>query len=147
MIKRIPESSDRIQELIHQLIENSDEEGKLKWCRTLAEYEYSFFNLSPDDLDKELANIGLVFPEMRINMYYQANRFFLEDHQILNNIESIKHIPITIIHGKNDLICPPESAINFHNCLLNAKLILVDAGHLSNETKIKQSLLEAVNLW
>ncbi len=148
LIKRIPESSDRIQERIHKLIENSDEEGKLKWCRTLAEYEYSFFNLSPDDLNKELANIGLVFPEMRLNMYYQANRFFLEDEQIIKNVDIIKQIPVTIIHGSKDLICPPISALKLHKHLSNSTLILIpDSGHLSSDPKIQQALIEAVNNW
>ena len=148
LIKRIPQGPDRIQERIHKLIENSNEEEKLKWCRTLAEYEYSFFNLSPDDLNKELANIGLVFPEMRINMYYQANHFFIEDEQIIKNINSIKDIPITIIHGNKDFICPPASAKKLNEQLPNSTLILVpEAGHLSSDSKIQQALLEAINLW
>lgn len=147
LIKRIPEGKDRIQVRIHKLIENSNEKEKLKWCRILAEYEYSFFNLSTDDLKKELTKIGSVYPEMRLNMYYQANRFFLKDNQIINNIQSIKNIPIAIVQGKNDLICPPESAKNLHRHLSNSKLILVAGGHLSSDAKIKHSLLGAVNMW
>jgi len=144
LIKSIPQGTDRIQERIHKLIETSNEKEKLKWCRTLAEYEYSFFNLSADELNKALENISAIFPEMRINMYYQANRFFLKDNQIINNIESIQNIPITIVHGKNDLICPPTSAINLHNHILRSKLILVDAGHLSSDPEIQQALLNVL---
>jgi proline iminopeptidase len=148
LINKIPPGKDRIQERIHKLIESSDEEGKLKWCRTLAEYEYSFFNLPEDELEKELKNIGSVFTEMRINMYYQANRFFIENEQIIKNVDSIKHIPAVIIQGDRDLICPPVSAWRLHTHLVNSKLILVPgAGHLSSEPGIQQALLAAVNEW
>lgn len=148
LIKSIPAGKDRIQERIHKLIENSDEDGKLKWCRTLAEYEYSFFNLPKEELNNELANIDSVFPEMRLNMYYQANRFFIKDKQILNNVDLIKHIPITIIQGDRDIICPPVSAWKLHRQLENSKLILVPgAGHLSSEPGIQQALLEVLKDW
>ncbi len=131
-----------------KLIENSDEEEKLKWCRILAEYEYSFFNLSSDELNKALENMDLVFKEMRINIYYQANRFFLEDNQIIKNIDSIKHLPISIVHGSRDLICPPDSAFKLHKHLSNSTFVLVpEAGHLSSDPKIQQALIEAVNNW
>ncbi|MCJ7552324.1 MAG: prolyl aminopeptidase [Ignavibacteriaceae bacterium] len=148
LIKKIPQGTDRIQERIHKLIENSDEEEKLKWCRILAEYEYSFFNLSSDELNKALENMDLVFKEMRINIFYQANRFFLEDNQIIKNIDSIKHLPVSIVHGSGDLICPPASAFNLHKHLSNSTFVLVpEAGHLSSDHKIQQALIEAVNNW
>jgi proline iminopeptidase len=147
LILNIPAGNDRVQEIIHKLIENSDYEEKLKWCRLLAEYEYSFFKFSPHELEKELSNVNTILPEMRINMHYQANRFFLQDNQIINNIDLIKHIPTTIIHGKNDLICPVVYAISLHKHLLNSDLILVDAGHLASEPNIKMELIKATNSW
>ncbi len=147
LIQNIPSGKDRIQERIHKLIENSVGDEKLKWCRLLAEYEYSFFYFSSVEMEKALSNVNSVYPEMRINMYYQANRFFLEDNQIINNIQLIKEIPIIIIHGKNDLICPVVSAINLQKQLLNSDLILADAGHLASEPKIKKELLKAVDSW
>ena len=88
------------------------------------------------------------FPEMRINIYYQANRFFLEDDQIINNAEVIKDIPTTLIHGARDVICPPVLAWKLHQRLANSSLnIVADAGHLSSEPGIKRALLEAVDGW
>jgi len=147
-IKKIPDGQDRIQERIHWLIEESDDEGKQKWCRILAEYEYRFFNISDEDFEKTMSNFESVFPEMRINIYYQANRFFLEDEQIVKNTKLIKDIPITLIHGTRDLICPPILAWKLHTRLSNSTLTLVaDAGHLSSDPKIQRALLEAVNNW
>jgi len=142
-INKLPNGRGRIQDRIHKLIEDSDIEGKKKWCRILAEYEYSFFNITTEEFEKNMQEFEMYFPEMRINIYYQANRFFLEDNQIINNSESIKNIPVTIIHGTNDVICPPALAVNLHKVLPKSTLTLVEAaGHLSSEPKIKQALLK-----
>jgi len=147
-ITRIPKGDDRIQERLHHLIETSDEEGKRKWCTILAEYEYSFFNISPEDFQKEMSNFESIFPEMRINIYYQANRFFLDDQQILKNTKFIKDIPTTIIHGTHDVICPPVSAWKLHKQLSDSTLIFVIGGeHISSDPKIQKALIEAVNNW
>lgn len=147
-IKRIPDGNDRIQERLHRLIENSDEEGKRKWFIVQAEYEYSFFNISPEDFEKEMSNFESAFAEMRINSHYQANRFFLEDEQILKNTELIKDIPITIIHGTHDVICPPIFAWKLHKQLSNSILIFVNRGeHISSDPEIQKALIEAVNNW
>ena len=88
------------------------------------------------------------FPEMSINSYYQANRFFLADGQILNNTDLITDIPITIIQGTHDLICPPVNAWKLHQRLSNSKMIFVKGGeHISSDPKIQKTLIEAVIDW
>jgi len=147
-IKKIPEGSERIQERIHKFIEQSNDIDRKKWCTILAEYEYSFFNISAEKLKKSLSNFESFFPEMRINIFYQANHFFLEDKQIINNIDKIKNIPVTIIQGNRDVICPPVSAWKLYKRLPKSTLKLVaGAGHLSSDPKIQSALLEAVNNW
>jgi len=144
-ISSLPPGDGRIQERLHRLLEESDEEGKKKWCQIQAAYEYSFFNLPVEDLEKGIHNFEENFPEMRINSHYQANRFFLEDEQILKNTHIIKDIPVTIVHGKRDVICPPIMAWRLHKRLPQSKLIWVDdAGHLSSEPGIRQVLLKVM---
>jgi len=147
-IKQIPDGLERIQEKIHRLIEESDMEGKKRWCQILADYEYSFFNLTDEELTKAINNFESYYPEMRLNIYYQANRFFLEDRQIINNVHRIKDIDIVLINGTRDIICPPYFAWELHQYLNNSELILINnGGHLSSETNIMLALLEAVKRW
>lgn len=147
-IARIPDGEDRIQERLHRLIEESDEKGRKKWSCIQTDYEYSFFDMPPEDLKRETSNFESTFAEMRINSYYQANRFFLEDEQILKNTESIKDIPITIIHGTHDVICPPMFAWKLHRRLSNSKLRFVKRGeHLASDPGIRKALIEAVKDW
>jgi proline iminopeptidase len=148
LITELPDTKGRIQEVIHKLIENSNGEERKKWCTLLAEYEYSFFNLSEEDFENEMSDFDKVFTEMRLNIYYQANRFFLKDNEILDNIDKIGHIPLKIMHGTLDLICPPVSAWNLHKHLPDSELILIpNAGHHSGHPEMRQALLKAVSGW
>lgn len=147
-IKKIPEGPERIQEKIHRLIEESDSEEKEKWCRILADYEYSFFNIANEDFNKTVSNFESYYPEMRINMYYQANRFFLEDRKILKDAKRLEDIPVTLINGTRDVVCPPFLAWELHHHLNNSDLILIsDGGHLSGDPKIRQALLGVLKTW
>lgn len=148
LLKNIPSGSNRIQERIHHLIEESNLEEKKKWCRLLAEYEYSFFDIPDAQLNKMLSDFESYYPEMRLNMHYQANRFFLEDREILKKINKIKDMPIILINGTRDLICPPALTWELHQLHNDSELILVnEAGHLSSDPNIMQVLLAALNKW
>jgi len=129
-------------------IEASDMEGKKKWCRILAEYEYSFFSKTDQELKEAVKDFESYFPEMRLNIYYQANRFFLEDRQILDNAHRLKDIDITLINGTRDVICPPYLAWELHKNLKKSELIFVnDGGHLSSDSNILLALLKALTKW
>lgn len=147
-ITQIPDGLERLQTKIHRLIEESDLENKKRWCRILTEYEYSFFNLPPEELEKSKNEFETYLPEMRLNMYYQANRFFLDDRQIIKNVFKLKDINIVLINGTRDVICPPSLAWELHQVLTKSELILVNnAGHLSSDPAIMQALLESLKKW
>lgn len=89
--------------------------------------------------------------EIRYALYGNPNGepvFFLEDEEILKNTDEINEIPITLINGTRDVICPPVLAWRLHQRLSNSELnLLDDAGHLSSDPKIQQALLGALNKW
>lgn len=111
-------------------------------------YEYRFFDDSEGGPPDDPATFDEHFAEMRINSYYQANRFFLEEEQILRNTASIEYVRVTIIHGLRDVICPPMMAWELHRRLPKSRLILVkDASHLARDPGIERALLGAVDGW
>lgn len=148
LMAELPPGPDRIQERLHRLIEEGDEAQRRRWFAVLAAYEYSFFDVSsefsttdPEDFDKH-------FAEIRINCHYQAHRFFLEDEQILRNTGRIEEIPVTIVHGLRDVICPPMVAWRLHRRLPKSQLIAIEsAGHLASDPRIERALLAAVSEW
>ncbi|KAJ5934894.1 hypothetical protein N7466_004441 [Penicillium verhagenii] len=78
--------------------------------------------------------------------HYSVHGFWLEEGQILErgNLEKIAHIPVTIVQGRYDMVCPAQTAWELHRGLPQSKLIWVaDAGHTPKEPGIKAELLKA----
>jgi proline iminopeptidase len=84
-------------------------------------------------------------PACRIDCHYASNGFFLEEGQLLANADRIRSIPVTIINGRYDMVCPPAAAHQLHKALPRSKLVLVEgAGHSESEEGITRALLRAV---
>jgi proline iminopeptidase len=47
----------------------------------------------------------------------------------MKNIDKIKDIKTTIVHGRFDFICTPVQAFQLHSALNNSKLNIMNAGH------------------
>ena len=83
---------------------------------------------------------------LRIECHYFINGIFVEDSYILNNTESIQHIPTIIVQGRYDMVCPVKSAWELHKQLPNSDLqIIPDAGHSMGEVPIASALIEATD--
>jgi proline iminopeptidase len=84
-------------------------------------------------------------PACRIDCQYASNTFFLAEGQLLRDADRLKDVPVTIINGRYDMICPPITAYELHKRLPKSKLIIVEeAGHSEGEPGTTQALLEAV---
>ena len=60
--------------------------------------------------------------------------------------DKIKDLPITIIQGRHDVICPPFAAFKLKENLNNCELIIVEnSGHSAFEKGIKKALLDSMN--
>jgi len=77
-----------------------------------------------------------------IESHYFVNNAFLEPNQILNNLDSIRHIPAYIVQGRYDMICPMESAWELHQAWPEASFnVIDDAGHAASEAGIVSALV------
>lgn len=77
--------------------------------------------------------------------YYMANACFLEEGQLLKNANRLAGIPMVIVNGRYDMICPPAAADALHRLLPRSQLIIVpDAGHAAFEPGIRAELVKAM---
>ena len=82
---------------------------------------------------------------MKIDCHYASNRFFLEEGQLLRDADKLKDIPVTIINGRYDMLCPPITAWRLHQRLPKSKLIIIEeAGHSEGEEGTTRALVKAV---
>jgi proline iminopeptidase len=103
--------------------------------------------LKRDDLvDQFLACPIHVLCVTRIFMHYAYHQCFFAPNQLLNNLHKIKHLPVTIVHGRYDVITRPHVAYELHKALLNSKLLFIqDAGHAGIEPGISTAVVETFN--
>ena len=97
----------------------------------------------PDSVrhDDDMAALAIA----RIEAHYFVNDGFLAPNQLLNNLESIRHLPCTIVQGRYDVICPPVTADALAHAWPQAQFVVVpDAGHSVREPGITRELVAAV---
>lgn len=100
----------------------------------MVHYEYLLGRLDAKFSDVRLDND--IINSARISLYYAANRYFLEDNEIIKNIDKIKHIPTLIVHNRLDMCCPLKGAWELYRSLDNAKIeIISDLGHGGKKLK------------
>ncbi|MFC3909886.1 prolyl aminopeptidase [Legionella dresdenensis] len=82
----------------------------------------------------------------KIESWYINNHYFIEENQVLNNSNKIRHIPAYLVHGRYDMICPLAGAWDLHQSLPASQLIIVrDAGHSDREAGMIDALITASN--
>ncbi len=78
----------------------------------------------------------------RIESHFFVNDCFIEENQIIKNIDKISHIPCTIVHGQYDVVCPIRQAYDLNQVYLKSRLIVAeDAGHSLLEPTISKEIL------
>jgi len=89
----------------------------------------------------------------RIECHYFVNGGFMTDGQLLlpENIAKIKHLPISIVQGRYDVVCPAITSWDLYKALggeKNDKLtykIMGTAGHSAHEESIEEQLVQFAN--
>ena len=119
-------------------------EAAVSWAR----YEANCSTLLPNaSVSEEFINIQMALSLARLEAHYFMNNLFLEEDQLLNNINNIINIKGYIVQGRYDVICPPESAYDLANVWPNSTLKIIEqAGHSSLEVPIQKALLETMNI-
>jgi proline iminopeptidase len=80
--------------------------------------------------------------KVRIETHYAAHRYFIADRPLLDAADRMPEVPISIVHGRRDLVCPCEAAWTLQRCIPGSRLMLLpDAGHLMSEPAMVDALV------
>lgn len=81
-----------------------------------------------------------------IEAHYAVHRYFIAENQILGDCPRIAHLPISIIHGRRDLVCPVEAGYTLHRHLAGSEWrVLADAGHVAQGEEMIDALVTAAD--
>ena len=83
----------------------------------------------------------------RIEAHYFIHDCFMPRNHIIDNIGRVAHLPVIIVQGRHDVICPPITAFNLAaKWGKNANLQIIDAaGHSTFESGIARALMAALD--
>ena len=114
-----------------------------KYVKAWWGWEFSISRLIPDRYDPTSDDEALALARLE-NHYFVNNCWFTKD-QLLRGLGALRHIPITIVHGRYDLVCPISASFEVKKKLPHTKLIIIpDAGHASIEPGTKRMLKREV---
>ncbi len=131
----------------YDLIQGTDEVSHMAAAKAWGrwEAECSTLEINPD-IEKKLTNPHYALCLAAIETHYFINNLFIEENQILRNMQKIAHIPGIIINGRYDMVCPIENAYAIHQVWPESRLeIIRHAGHAAKEPAITAALVQATD--
>jgi proline iminopeptidase len=127
----------------HRKMHDPDPRVARRYCREWALYESSLLSLEVDfDATLKRARGRWVVPIARLEAHYMSRGCFLPKDYILRNAARLRGLPVTIVHGRYDFICPPENAQALHDALPGSRLHFVTGGHSSKDPEVVRLLVD-----
>lgn len=80
-----------------------------------------------------------------LEAYYYKHNAWLTPELLLETAKKIQ-VPVLLVHGRYDMVCPASSAIQLKEAIPQAKLFLIpNAGHSTLEPGIRKALKKEIN--
>jgi proline iminopeptidase len=126
-----------------KLLTNANPNIRKDAARRWWDWEYSISYLVPNgkttDSIKEIEELSI------LENHYFYHDAWLKPNQILNDAHKLKNIPITLIHGRYDVICPLNSSFELKKLLPHVKLIVVkESGHAIIRRETRRSIKKVI---
>jgi proline iminopeptidase len=132
----------------YKRLTSDDERARLSAARAWSVWEGATSKLHPSQdlmLHWEGAHEALSLARIECH-YFMNNSFFPTENYLLENVDKIRHLPVVIVQGRYDVVCPMTSAWELHKALPEAEFIVVaDAGHSVSEPGITSALVGAMD--
>lgn len=131
----------------YKVLTSGDEVARMRAAEAWSVWEGRTSTLATDaDIVNHFGDPFHALAMARIECHYFHYQAFIEPDQILENCHYIEQVPVTIIHGRYDMVCPVNQAFELADALPEAELIICDqAGHSAMEIAICQELVQATN--
>ena len=136
---------DEMVKAYYRLLTCGDRDTELNAAQAWSTWEGRAATMKPNpSVIEHFTDAESALAIARIECHYFINKAFIEPDQILNNARTLNSIPGTIVHGRYDMICPVENAVELSKVWNCAELkVIEDAGHAAAEPSIQKALIEA----
>ncbi|MEX2523807.1 MAG: prolyl aminopeptidase [Gammaproteobacteria bacterium] len=146
-IRPIPEDErDNLIEAYHRRVHGGDAEEQLAAARRWATWAGKVVTWTLPVYEPGEEDTAKMIHEVAIETHYAKNRYFVEENHILDNMNRIPEVPVRLIHGRRDILCPLTSSWLLHRALPQSTLNIVrEGGHLAGEPPMIDALVSATD--
>ncbi|KAH6681594.1 prolyl aminopeptidase serine peptidase [Halenospora varia] len=149
----IPESErGDMMAAYYKRLTGDNEEEKLKCAGAWSTWETATSKLIVDPkYIAKAADPKWALAFARIESHFFVNGGFMPDGQLIKDAHKISHLPIIIIQGRYDIVCPAKTSWELYQALGGEKnanvryTILGNCGHSAHEIGIENALVEAAD--
>lgn len=114
----------------------------LAWTR----YELAIAGPSAPEVLPTAAELDRLVLKYRLQAHYLVAACFLDEAGFLDACASLSSLPVTLIHGRFDLVCPPANAERIHACIAGSRLVCIDnCGHEAFHPAMVAAWQDALN--
>ncbi|MEI7968001.1 MAG: prolyl aminopeptidase [Betaproteobacteria bacterium] len=129
----------------HELLNHAESAVALAAATRWNAYESAIMNIGEGPAAAGQADAAAL-ARARVQVHYLVHGCFLADGQLLANVARIAHLPVTILHGRRDFVCPPVMAFELARHWPGADLRFVEAaGHASSHPALERELVVAAD--
>lgn len=146
VLELLPESKrQHVLYSYYEILKNDNSESAFEYARRWTTWEYSINRVKPaekEDQREDLDNLAFA----RIETHYFVNRGFIDSKKFFDDMAALSSIPICIVQGRFDLVCPFITAWCFAKRLPNAELIEVrEGGHSAYDNQVEEALVKIMD--
>ena len=144
--KRSQSSPKKILKAYLKGLHSSNLKKAVKFAKNFANWETTIMSLTPNEKEKStISNPERYLSFAKAECHFTLKKFFMPSkNYLLKNIQKAKNIPLTIVQGRYDIICPMQSAHDLHKALPKSKLVIVNLGsHTPFDPEMAHHLIQA----
>ena len=117
-------------------------EAALAWRR----YELAIAEPSAPDVLLTAAELDRLVLKYRVQAHYLVAGCFVDEAAFLDACASLSNLPVTLIHGRLDLVCPPANVERIHARIAHSDLVWIDGcGHEAFHPAMVAAWQDALN--
>ena len=133
----------RYHALVNQPDERAAQAAALRWCA----YEEAVMNLEVGERAVDAApDPAATLARARVQLHYLAHDCFLAPGELAAGLPRLAALPVLIVQGARDVVCPPRVAQELAAALPRAELRLVErGGHSAAAPEMARALRRATD--
>ena len=136
---------DHMVDAYYRRLTGDDEIARMAAAKAWSLWEGRCATLKPSRETRDFfADPHVALSLARIESHYFVNDSFLAPNQLLRDAYRLANITGIIVHGRYDMICPLENALELRSAWPRSEIVVVpEAGHAASEPGITEALVKA----